>query len=92
MADLPQIVYESSGVSRKKKMSGSLESKRSRQIIDELCSLGLDKFVSLPQIVAMGDTSSGKSSVLSALSGITFPSAEKLCTRCPTTLMLSMIY
>lgn len=37
----------------------------------------------------MGDTSSGKSSVLSALSGITFPSAEKLCTRCPTTLMLT---
>ena len=66
-----------------------LESKRSRQIIDELCSLGLDKFVSLPQIVAMGDTSSGKSSVLSALSGISFPSAEKLCTRCPTTLMLT---
>jgi interferon-induced GTP-binding protein Mx1 len=37
----------------------------------------------------MGDTSSGKSSVLSALSGIVFPSSDKLTTRCPTELILS---
>ncbi|RHY98457.1 hypothetical protein DYB37_008279 [Aphanomyces astaci] len=37
----------------------------------------------------MGDTSSGKSSVLSALSGITFPSSGNLTTRCPTQLILT---
>jgi GTPase SAR1 family protein len=37
----------------------------------------------------MGDTSSGKSSVLSALSGIEFPSSDQLTTRCPTQLVLS---
>ncbi|KAJ0406020.1 hypothetical protein P43SY_010076 [Pythium insidiosum] len=37
----------------------------------------------------MGDTSSGKSSLLSALSGITFPSSDQLTTRCPAQLILS---
>jgi GTPase SAR1 family protein len=67
----------------------SLASKQNRHLIDRLRSLGLGQYVALPQIVAMGDTSSGKSSVLSALSGITFPSSDKLTTRCPTELILS---
>ncbi|ORY49394.1 hypothetical protein BCR33DRAFT_581647 [Rhizoclosmatium globosum] len=37
----------------------------------------------------MGDTSSGKSSVLSAISGIQFPSNNELTTRCPTQLALN---
>jgi GTP-binding protein EngB required for normal cell division len=37
----------------------------------------------LPQIAVIGDQSSGKSSLLSELSGIPFPEAAKLCTRCP---------
>ncbi|OQR89216.1 interferon-induced GTP-binding protein Mx, partial [Achlya hypogyna] len=37
----------------------------------------------------MGDTSSGKSSVLSAISGIAFPSSDELTTRCPTQLILT---
>ncbi|KAJ3135968.1 hypothetical protein HK100_002156 [Physocladia obscura] len=37
----------------------------------------------------MGDTSSGKSSLLSAISGIDFPSNSELTTRCPTRLVLS---
>ncbi|KAH7468592.1 Interferon-induced GTP-binding protein Mx1 [Phytophthora ramorum] len=37
----------------------------------------------------MGDTSSGKSSLLSALSGVSFPSSDQLTTRCPTQLVLS---
>ena len=73
----------------KKMTEISLETAQSRQLIDTLRSLGLDKFIELPQIVAMGDTSSGKSSLLSALSGITFPSSEKLTTRCPTQLILN---
>jgi interferon-induced GTP-binding protein Mx1 len=36
----------------------------------------------------MGDTSSGKSSVLSAISKIEFPSNDKLTTRCPMRLRM----
>ena len=36
----------------------------------------------------MGDTSSGKSSVLTAISMIEFPSSEKLTTRCPMRLRM----
>ena len=44
--------------------------------------------VELPQIAVMGDTSSGKSSLLSAISKIIFPSADGMCTRCPTRLRM----
>ena len=53
-----------------------------------LRSLVGDK-VALPQIVVTGDTSCGKSSVLSGISGFELPSSDKLCTRCPIQLRLS---
>eukprot|EP00758_Cryptobia_borreli_P011818 Tbor_TRINITY_DN5693_c1_g1::TRINITY_DN5693_c1_g1_i8::g.9265::m.9265/K14754/MX1; interferon-induced GTP-binding protein Mx1 len=53
-------------------------------LVDELRSMGVDKHVTLPQIAVMGDQSSGKSSVLEALSGIAFPRGAGLVTRCPT--------
>ena len=40
--------------------------------------------IRLPQIVVAGGTSTGKSSLLSSISGIEFPSSSKLTTRCPT--------
>ncbi|EQC26224.1 hypothetical protein SDRG_15960 [Saprolegnia diclina VS20] len=60
-----------------------------RHLVDRLRAYHLDKYIALPQIAVMGDTSSGKSSVLSAISGITFPSSSTLTTRCPTQLVLS---
>ncbi|KAI8618615.1 P-loop containing nucleoside triphosphate hydrolase protein [Chytriomyces sp. MP71] len=60
-----------------------------RNLVDRLRAVGLDKYVELPQIAVMGDTSSGKSSLLSAISGIEFPSSDKLTTRCPTQIILS---
>lgn len=60
-----------------------------RTIVDTLSSHGLAKYIELPQIVVMGDTSSGKSSVLSALSGIEFPSSDQLTTRCPTQIKMT---
>jgi len=42
----------------------------------------------LPQVAVMGDQSSGKSSVLEALSGVPFPRGAGLVTRCPTILDL----
>lgn len=65
-----------------------LKSEKSRLLIDNLRAIGLDKYLDLPQVAVMGDTSSGKSSVLSALSGITFPSSNDMTTRCPTQLIL----
>ena len=56
--------------------------------IDRLRQEGLDNYISLPQIIVCGDQSSGKSSVLEAISGIPFPVKSQLCTRFPTELVL----
>ncbi|KAJ3090359.1 hypothetical protein HK100_007472 [Physocladia obscura] len=63
--------------------------KTQRNLVDKLRSINLGNYVELPQIAVMGDTSSGKSSVLSAISGITFPSSSELTKRCPTQVILS---
>ena len=44
--------------------------------------------LSVPQIAVMGDQSSGKSSVLEALSGVPFPRGSGLTTRCPVRLVM----
>jgi GTP-binding protein EngB required for normal cell division len=56
--------------------------------IDSLRSQGISHYVSLPQIIVCGDQSSGKSSVLEAISGVSFPIKSNLCTRFPTELVL----
>ncbi|KAJ5566725.1 uncharacterized protein N7459_010107, partial [Penicillium hispanicum] len=45
-------------------------------------------YISQPQIIVCGDQSSGKSSVLEAISGVGFPVKSNLCTRFPTELVL----
>lgn len=59
-------------------------------LVDELRSMGVDKDVPIPQIAVMGDQSSGKSSVLEALSGISFPRGAGLVTRCPTQVNMTL--
>ena len=56
--------------------------------IDNLRSQGISYYVSLPQIIVCGDQSSGKSSILEAISGVSFPVKGNLCTRFPTELVL----
>ncbi|KAL2163975.1 hypothetical protein VTH06DRAFT_3188 [Thermothelomyces fergusii] len=56
--------------------------------IDQLRLQGISHYISLPQIIVCGDQSSGKSSVLEAISGVPFPVKSNLCTRFPTELVL----
>ncbi|OTB00157.1 hypothetical protein M426DRAFT_324476 [Hypoxylon sp. CI-4A] len=73
------------------KTSGFIQSSNHRDlldIVDSLRSHGVSHYVDLPQIIVCGSQSSGKSSTLEALSGIAFPTAEGLCTRFATELVL----
>lgn len=54
--------------------------------IDKLRDLGVHKFVALPQLVVVGDQSSGKSSVLEALMELPLPRNSDLCTRFATNI------
>ena len=71
-----------------------LESLRTREqiklldVIDALRAEGLGEYTALPQLIVCGDQSSGKSSVLEAISGVPFPRKETLCTRFATEVIL----
>ncbi len=68
-----------------------LRSSEHQSLLDEIDSLrlqGISEFVFLPQIVVCGDQSSGKSSVLEAISGVPFPRSDTLCTRFATEVIL----
>lgn len=56
--------------------------------IDELRSLGIGDVLELPQIIVCGDQSSGKSSVLNAVSTLRFPIKDTLCTRFATEVIM----
>ncbi|XP_066518041.1 interferon-induced GTP-binding protein Mx3-like [Hoplias malabaricus] len=59
-------------------------------LIDSLRSLGVEKErdLALPAIAVIGDQSSGKSSVLEALSGVALPRGSGIVTRCPLELKM----
>ncbi|XP_056596278.1 interferon-induced GTP-binding protein Mx3-like [Triplophysa dalaica] len=62
-------------------------------LIDHLRSIGVQKDfnIALPTIVVIGDQSTGKSSVLEALSGVALPRGTGIVTRCPLELRLRKI-
>lgn len=56
--------------------------------IDELRTIGVGGLVELPQIIVCGNQSSGKSSVLEAISRVRFPARGNICTRFATEVVL----
>ncbi|KAF2771354.1 hypothetical protein EJ03DRAFT_342384 [Teratosphaeria nubilosa] len=64
------------------------ESRKVMDVVDKLRRSGLSGIIHLPQLVVSGDQSSGKSSVLEAITEIPFPRKENLCTRFATEIIL----
>ncbi|KAL4751464.1 hypothetical protein BDW72DRAFT_203013 [Aspergillus terricola var. indicus] len=60
-----------------------VESSEQLAFIDELHKLGLSSTIELPELVVVGDQSTGKSSVLQAITEISFPVKQDTCTRFP---------
>ncbi|MCJ8747865.1 hypothetical protein PDJAM_G00158420 [Pangasius djambal] len=60
-------------------------------LIDSLRLIGIEEDLALPAIAVIGDQSSGKSSVLEALSGVALPRGSGIVTRCPLELKLRKI-
>ncbi|CRL28200.1 Interferon-induced Mx protein [Penicillium camemberti] len=56
--------------------------------IDDLRTIGVGGIVGLPQLIVCGNQSSGKSSVLEAVSRVRFPMKSNVCTRFPTEVIL----
>ncbi|OOF98716.1 hypothetical protein ASPCADRAFT_204471 [Aspergillus carbonarius ITEM 5010] len=61
-----------------------VESSEQLAFIDELQALGLSGTINLPELVVVGDQSTGKSSVLQAITEVSFPVKAGTCTRFPT--------
>ncbi|KAJ0272106.1 hypothetical protein COL940_010625 [Colletotrichum noveboracense] len=64
--------------------SAKLTSLHRLRRIDQLREHNIGSYLPLPQLVAVGDQSSGKSSLLESLCGIPFPRGQELCTRYAT--------
>ncbi|KAF1852089.1 uncharacterized protein K460DRAFT_351933 [Cucurbitaria berberidis CBS 394.84] len=64
------------------------EERRLLDVVDDMRRRGLNGTIELPQLVVSGDQSSGKSSVLEAITEIPFPRNEGLCTRFATEIVL----
>ncbi|KUL91433.1 hypothetical protein ZTR_01521 [Talaromyces verruculosus] len=60
-----------------------VESSKQLAFIDDLHRLGLSRTVDLPELIVVGDQNTGKSSVLQAITEISFPVESALCTRFP---------
>lgn len=84
---IPQTVQNGFTMGSTTKTDNAIESLGNQALldkIDRLRELNVGSIVSLPQLIVVGDQSSGKSSVLESLTGFSFPRATGLCTRYAT--------
>ncbi|XP_036098626.1 interferon-induced GTP-binding protein Mx2 [Molossus molossus] len=90
----PQLPGESKGQQHTKGLEKHLYNQYEEKVrpcidlIDSLRTLGVEQDLALPAIAVIGDQSSGKSSVLEALSGVALPRGSGIVTRCPLVLRL----
>jgi len=68
--------------------TGHLSSPALLQKIDKLREQNIGQHVPLPQLVVVGDQSSGKSALLESVTGISFPRDVELCTRHATQITM----
>jgi GTPase SAR1 family protein len=66
----------------------TIEQRKLLDLVDRLRRGGLSSTLQLQQIAVCGDQSSGKSSVLEAITGIPFPRKENICTRFATEIIM----
>ncbi|KAJ4289908.1 hypothetical protein N0V88_006703 [Collariella sp. IMI 366227] len=81
---LPTVVLDGDSLDQLNKP----EAKALLDTIDSLREIQVSDIVNLPQIIVVGDQSSGKSSVLEAISGVQFPVDDDVCTCFATELIL----
>lgn len=72
------------GIQSTATLASGLVSSTLLEKIDRLFACNAGEYVDLPQLVVVGDQSSGKSSVLEGLTGLPFPRDSGLCTRFAT--------
>ncbi|PSR78355.1 P-loop containing nucleoside triphosphate hydrolase protein [Coniella lustricola] len=63
--------------------------KKFNNTLGSLQQLGIHHDTPLPELILVGDQSSGKSSLMSAISKIILPRSDGVCTRCPIHIRLS---
>ncbi|KAJ3414134.1 hypothetical protein HDV05_007078, partial [Chytridiales sp. JEL 0842] len=81
----------SSGAGKKfdqNKLLSTSEHKKLIDLLDQLRKEDVNHELSLPRIAVVGNQSSGKSSVLEGISGISFPRGQDLCTAFPTQIVM----
>ncbi|KAJ3414133.1 hypothetical protein HDV05_007077 [Chytridiales sp. JEL 0842] len=70
------------------KLLSTNEHKKLIDLLDQLRKEDVNHELSLPRIAVVGNQSSGKSSVLEGISGISFPRGQDLCTAFPTQIVM----
>ncbi|KAK4246304.1 P-loop containing nucleoside triphosphate hydrolase protein [Corynascus novoguineensis] len=83
-SSMPEVVLDADFLAQ----LNSPDSRALLDTIDSLREIHVGDLVDLPQIIVVGDQSSGKSSVLEAISRVRFPVDGDLCTRFATELIL----
>ncbi|KAI1823128.1 P-loop containing nucleoside triphosphate hydrolase protein [Xylaria intraflava] len=70
-------------------MDIGLKMQKYNDALGEFQLLGISQVAVLPELVLVGDQSSGKSTLMSALARLNIPTSSGICTRCPLHIRMS---